>query len=142
MTYSLADSPEWIRQNTLGSTSEARVAELLKRPGVEVRRVNAPGHDIEERVLIEVKRDSKAAQSGNLAVELSSRGKPSGLSTTTAADWIFDTGNEVIRVNVDRLRELAEAAPKLKTNDGNFVALVRVICAREAGETIERREQP
>lgn len=38
---------------------------------------------------IEVKTDTKAHETGNLFVEVYSRGKPSGISTTEANYWIF-----------------------------------------------------
>jgi len=39
---------------------------------------------------LEVKTDFKAYKTGNLAIEIECRGKPSGLQTTTADWWLFN----------------------------------------------------
>ena len=39
--------------------------------------------------LLEVKRDSWVAKSGNIAIEYESRGKPSGIATTEADYWVI-----------------------------------------------------
>ena len=39
--------------------------------------------------LLEVKRDSWVAKSGNIAIEYESRGKPSGIATTKADYWVI-----------------------------------------------------
>jgi len=58
---------------------------------------------------VEVKTDRMAHSTGNLAVEYSSRGLPSGIATTKADYWAFVIGdnNTVIFIPTERLKELA-----------------------------------
>lgn len=58
---------------------------------------------------VEVKTDRMAHRTGNIAVEYSSRGLPSGISTTKADCWAFVIGdnNTVIFITTERLKEVA-----------------------------------
>lgn len=58
----------------VGQSAEQRVAELL---------TSGP-------TTIEVKTDRKAHRTGNIVIEVRSRGKASGLSTTQAAYWAYE----------------------------------------------------
>lgn len=66
-----------------------------------------------ERGHIEVKRDFKVSNTGNLAIEYQSRGRPSGIATTKATWWaLVPDGPEyahelVIFVNINRLKRIA-----------------------------------
>jgi hypothetical protein len=63
--------------------------------------------DILENKTIEVKKDLKAMQTGNVFIEYSSRGKRSGLSTSQADWWALIVSEEVIKlVKTDYLKEL------------------------------------
>ena len=63
--------------------------------------------DILENRTIEVKKDLKAMQTGNVFIEYSSRGKRSGLSTSQADWWALIVSEEVIKlVKTDYLKEL------------------------------------
>ena len=57
---------------------------------------------------IEVKYDRMAHRTGNIYVEVYSRGKKSGISTTLANYWIFviDKKYYAIIINVKKLKEL------------------------------------
>lgn len=63
---------------------------------------------------IEVKRDTRVSESGNIAVEFECRGQPSGISTTTAAWWAFELAGEnykdeiIIWIETERLRAMCE----------------------------------
>jgi len=66
--------------------------------------------------LIEVKTDRIAHKTGNIFIEYESRGKPSGLATTTANYWIYrleeiDTG---IIISVKNLKEICRIFYKNK----------------------------
>lgn len=71
------------------------------------------GEDILRGVLadsrIEVKTDHQASRTGNIYVELESRGKPSGIATTKA-DWVAylipDIGNQTPDEYVPRIENL------------------------------------
>ena len=63
--------------------------------------------DILEKKTIEVKKDLKAMQTGNVFIEYSSRGKRSGLSTSEADYWALIVSEEVIKlVKTEFLKEL------------------------------------
>jgi hypothetical protein len=76
------------------------------------------GYDGESRVLdllsgaskIEVKNDTMAHRTGNIAVEFRCYGKPSGISTTEADYWAFVLlGGEIVYfIEVNRLKKLAK----------------------------------
>tara|TARA_B100001113_G_scaffold352852_1_gene355354 strand:- start:222 stop:677 length:456 start_codon:yes stop_codon:yes gene_type:complete len=58
-----------------------------------------PGYDIfipEKDVKIEVKQDKKSLHTGNLVIETSMFGKPSGIMSTDAHYIYFDTGEELL----------------------------------------------
>jgi len=59
---------------------------------------------------VEVKSDKIAHKTGNVFVEVYSRGNPSGISTTNAEYWIFriDENNSAIIVSSKRLKELVK----------------------------------
>lgn len=68
---------------------------------------------------IEVKYDRKAHETGNLFVEVFSRDKPSGISTTKANYWIFviDKSQYAIILNIEKLKKLC----RLKYKEGGYV---------------------
>lgn len=66
-----------------------------------------------ENVPIEVKRDFRASQTGNVFVEFFSRGKPSGIATSEALYWAFILGEQtVVLLPTDKLKTLARQAHK------------------------------
>lgn len=65
---------------------------------------------------IEVKTDSMAHSTGNVYIEVYSRGNKSGISTTSADYWIYmieQTGSAII-IPVDRLKKLVRKYYELK----------------------------
>jgi len=87
---------------------------------------------------IEVKTERDIwADTGNIAIEIRSRGKPSGLSTTEAKWWIqvFTVDGDVkfmLMFRVDNLRKavkylyINELAPKINGGDDNTSELILV----------------
>lgn len=60
---------------------------------------------------IEVKRDFRASQTGNVFVEFFCRGKPSGLATTKATHWAFILDDEtVVLLPTEKLKKIAREA--------------------------------
>lgn len=62
---------------------------------------------------LEVKTDFKAHKTGNIAIEIESNGKPSGLRTTEAEWWLFNiripkAEPMLLIINRHRLRKLAQ----------------------------------
>ncbi len=74
---------------------------------------------------VEVKWDKLAMFTGNLAIEIESRGKPSGLSTTEADWWCFVLGSDLSKIKrfvfieTDELKQLAEMHPSVVGGDNN-----------------------
>jgi hypothetical protein len=81
------------------------------------------GYDGESRVLdllngankVEVKTDTMAQRTGNIAVEFRCNGKPSGISTTEADYWAFVVlgGRVIYFIEVNRLKQLAREEYKI-----------------------------
>lgn len=79
-------------------------------------------------VSLEVKTDRRAHETGNVAVELSSRHKPSGLVVTKAEYWAFvlpGLDNSVVLVRTERLKALAlrSDVPLVRGGDENTSVL-------------------
>lgn len=74
-------------------------------------------------IKVEVKRDLKASETGNLAIEVMYRGKPSGISTTKADYWAFVLNNSVIFVPTKIVMELAEEGKEIKGGDNKWSTL-------------------
>lgn len=61
---------------------------------------------------VEVKRDKWICKSGNIAIEFKSRGKPSGIATTTADYWCFILSGEMddkimLLIEIEKLKYIA-----------------------------------
>ena len=72
---------------------------------------------------IEVKSDKQAWKTGNIFVEDSCNGKPSGISTTEAEFWAYEVRlNTFYLIPIDRLRYLVKEAIKYgkRTAGGDF----------------------
>lgn len=86
---------------------------------------------------IEVKRDFKASQTGQVFVEFFSRGKPSGIEKSEADYWAFMISEEsVVLLPTERLRALVEEAKangKVKaggdsnTSQGALIKIERLV---------------
>ena len=63
---------------------------------------------------IEVKRDLKALNTGNVFVEYMSRGKPSGLSTTEADWYCFNLGKKYHIIKTKELKNICREFIKYK----------------------------
>ena len=60
----------------------------------------------EKNLGIEVKKDVKSQETGNIVVEIEFNGKPSALSTTRADYWVFDDGECYIWIEPSKLRDI------------------------------------
>ena len=69
---------------------------------------------------VEVKRDRKVSETGNLAIEISLAGEPSGLTTTSAHWWVFVLSGDkfkdkvLIFIETERLKEIVNKHKELK----------------------------
>jgi hypothetical protein len=55
---------------------------------------------------VEVKNDSMAHKTGNMFIEVYSRNKPSGISTTEADYWLYKINDSAIIISTPKLKEL------------------------------------
>lgn len=99
--------------------------------------------DLLEGKTIEVKRDFKASQTGNVFVEFFCRGKPSGISTTEALFWAFILDHKtVVLLPTDRLKNLARVAHKqgkiVKGGDSNASQGVLISVERLVGQCLQQ----
>ena len=62
--------------------------------------------DIFNNKKIEIKRDMKAKETGNVFIEYESRGKPSGISRTTAEVYCFVVEDLVLFYPTDKLKDM------------------------------------
>ena len=127
------DSAEWRAAKSLGDDGERLVCEHFARLGWEVTRsVGRVPYDLLLIGRIEVKTDRRAAETGNVAVEVSLRGEPSGIVTTTATWWAFVLVGEVVIVRASVLSEAVQSGrhQEVSAGDGG-AARVRLVSVEE-----------
>ena len=73
----------------------------------------------EKNLGIEVKKDVKSQETGNLVIEVEFNGYPSALSTTRADYWVFDDGESYIWIETDKLRYICREFKEIRTFVGN-----------------------
>lgn len=64
----------------------------------------SPAFDLLLRAAIEIKRDARATDTGNLFIETHSHGNPSGISQSQATTYAFITGETAYLVGTDLVR--------------------------------------
>lgn len=92
-------------------------------------------HELFGNAKIEIKTDSMAHRTGNVFIEVYSRGKQSGISTTTADYWVYivERTKAVIIISTDRLKQLVKKCHSLNgfkkggDNDTSLGVLVPLI---------------
>jgi hypothetical protein len=135
------DSAQWTAAKTLGDEAEREFCALLANWGAVagVQSIgNAPGADVAALLPMEVKADGKAVITGNVALEVESRGRPSGIQTTRAALWAIRAGGEWFIVPVPVLKRLAAGAPIVGAAEANRVALVPLSNLRPVALVVKR----
>ena len=73
----------------------------------------------EKNMGIEVKKDVKSQETGNLVVEVEFNGKPSALSVTKADYWVFYDGDSYIWITPKMLKDLTETCGHVVEFVGN-----------------------
>lgn len=105
---------------------EAEAAQQLKKYFNDVKDIkhyDGKEFDIEclvgaELTRFEVKNELMVSTTGNVAVEFSSRGHDSGITTTTANYWITMIRGNFFIIEVDRLRSLIKSDNTLRQVTG------------------------
>lgn len=115
------DSPSWIRAKTAGDVAELAFAEWMHERGFDVHKsVGNADHDLRITADVEVKRDMKHEKTGNVAIEVSYNGQPSGIRTSRAAYWIIVLARESLMMKRKQLFQLVEGGefPEVSAGDG------------------------
>ena len=100
------DSDEWLKAKAQGDQAELAIAGWFRGRGYQVTKsLGAESFDLLLQASLEVKNDLKAEASGRVAIEVSYRGQPSGLMTTSASWFAIVVGREAILSKTDALRE-------------------------------------
>jgi hypothetical protein len=82
-------------------TCEQKVADFLEERGATEMEFNTDGrYDLKyikdgKELTLEIKEDMMFDKTGNVAIELSSRGKQSGICKSIADNWCYVLGNEM-----------------------------------------------
>jgi hypothetical protein len=120
-----------LKKNREGGKADSRFDIALAEGEIaeeEIRQLFTGG------VTIEVKRDFRVSDTGNVAIEEASRGKPSGITVTQAKVWAIvldgpEYGGQVrILIDTDRLKCIVEMQKRyLLGGDSGFKAKIRAI---------------
>lgn len=100
------DSPQWIAAKAEGDRAELAIAGWFRGKGYETyKTLGLAAFDLLLQCQVEVKRDLKAAETGNVAIETRHNGQPSGILTTAATWWVIVLETEAVIVKADTLRD-------------------------------------
>ena len=107
-----------------GQKSEQAILSIIQKkyPTAEMMQGYYKYYDIfvsEKNIGVEVKKDVKSQETGNLVVEVEFNGYPSALSTTRADYWVFDDGESYIWIETDKLRHICSEFKEIRTFVGN-----------------------
>ena len=123
------DSPSWIAAKAVGDRAELAIAEWFQGRGFMALKTlgNAP-FDLLLQAEVEVKRDLKAAHTGNVAIEIRHNGHPSGIMASTAGYWAIVLDSEAVIVRTDLLRDtvLKGKFPEVQAGD-RLASTVRLL---------------
>lgn len=124
-----SDSPEWVAAKAEGDRAELAVAHWFRQRGFDpYRTVGNVKFDLLLQASVEVKHDLRAEETGNVAVEVSYSGRPSGIMNSDAQYWAVVVGEEAFIIKTRRLRELVLGGKfrEVAAGDGGK-ALVRLV---------------
>ncbi len=114
------DSPSWTAAKAHGDDAELDVARWFKARGCEVTKtIGRDTYDLLVLSRIEVKHDLKAPHTGNVAIEVSYNGRPSGIITTRANYFIIVVGEEAFMARTDSLRNVLANGPYIEKSVGD-----------------------
>ena len=143
------DSPAWITCKAEGDRAELAIAEWFRGRGFDTFKTlgDAP-FDLLLQAAVEVKRDLKAAQTGNVAIETRYNGQPSGILTSTASYWAIVLQTEAVIIKTEKLRDLVLTGKFRETRAGDHLAAtvrlvpVERLKAAKVGQVIPLSEVP
>lgn len=116
-----------------GDDGTSAVTRYLSRLGLYCNTPsgNFPSFDISARGTFEVKRDRLASQTGNVFLEVSACGKPSGIATTKAAALVLIAEPSAFFVSTESLRAILPTLALVDARDGKrgHIIPVRTLAA-------------
>jgi len=99
------DSPSWIASKAAGDRAEIALAEWFHTRGWSAfKSLSRADFDLLLTCEVEVKRDLKSSETGNVAVEVAYHGQPSGIITSPATYWAFVLDGEAVLIKTADLR--------------------------------------
>jgi hypothetical protein len=109
--------------------------ELLKKKGITEVETNddkeydvAYRNELNQRVTVEVKEDFVFPYTGNVAVEIMQRGKPTGISSTSADYYVYKLASDFYSVKTDVLKaKLKESVAAKETTKKVFSDSIKEI---------------
>jgi len=116
-----------------GSSAEDEVLEIIKKKYPRAHRIEGyfKGYDIyvpETDDKIEVKRDTRAVETGNYFVETMYDDKPSGIETTESTFWVWVDNELIVWIPTEALKyliqdkkEISFKADKGKSRKGKVI---------------------
>lgn len=123
------DSPQWIATKAEGDRAELAIASWFRDKGWETyKTLGNVAFDLLLQCEVEVKRDLKAAETGNVAIEMAYRGQPSGILTSRATWWAIFIGGKALVVKTETLRRFVLSGRFREVSAGdNRLATVRLV---------------
>jgi len=110
-----------------GLEYEKKHLQLLRKKHPDIKKIEGYCKEYDlfcpsTNIGFEVKYDLKSLQTGNIIIEIEMPiGTPSGLSTTKAFLWIFDTSKQSFYVKVDDLKKLVKPmTPRIISGPGDI----------------------
>lgn len=121
------DRPEWLDSVKIGDKGQDLVRTILARMGLDVTTIlGRNDFDLSVIGAVEVKFDRLAAQTGHVAIELSYRGKPSGITSSVANCWAIVAAGKAYFCPSEKLRsEIAKGNfRRVRAGENAVVALM------------------
>ena len=127
-----------------GSSAEDEVLEIIQKKYPHAHRIKGyfKGYDIyvpETDDKIEVKRDTRAVETGNYFAETMYDDKPSGIETTESNWWVWVDNELIIWIKTESLKylirdkkKIAFKADKGKSREGKVIAREELIFSQYA----------
>jgi hypothetical protein len=105
---------------TFGEAAATALARWFSTLGlsVEFSHGEFAAWDLSVSGTVEVKRDRRAAQTGNFFVESSAHGQPSGIAASRARAWAFVTGSTAYLIGTEKLRAVLDTLRQVEGPDG------------------------
>jgi hypothetical protein len=131
------DSPQWVIAKAEGDHAELAVAQWFRARGYEpFKALGQASYDLLLQTTAEVKHDLRAAETGNVAIEIQYSGQGSGIVNSPATFWAIVVGQEAMVVKTATLRGLVfgHEWPERRAGDGHrsLIRLVPVEMVRAA----------